>query len=126
MIKFTDEELRAQRLVEAETVAQQSYSIGCEAGYEAAALLTDTIRASETENKELRAALNQTSHYLVLSENGWGIEHLVSCRLSGLTNCEIHLLADNNSEMFREWTYGRYEISLGQDGELIIEEAENG
>lgn len=81
---------------------------------------------AEADNKELRAALNQTSHYLVLSENGWGIEHLVSCRLSGLTNCEIHLLADNNSEMFQEWTYGRYEISLGQDGELIIEEAENG
>jgi len=134
VIKFTDEELMAQRLAEAETVSQQAYSIGYEQGWdegradqaEAVALLTDTIRASDAEVIELRKALNQTSHYLVLNENGWSIEHLVSCRADGLSNCGVHIMAERRSEMFQTWGYGRYKVSQGEDGELVIEEEDNG
>lgn len=37
----------------------------------------------------LEKALNQDEHYCVFDDNGWSIEHLVSCR-PNMTDCEFH------------------------------------
>lgn len=79
---------------------------------------------AEADNQELKRALNQTIHYLILDANGWFLEHLVSCR-PNLGVCEIHEAVNQDSEMFRAWNFGRYKVWLDESGELVIGDEEN-
>src|SRR5665213_2584999 len=70
------------------------------------------------EVDRLRAALNQTTHYLILNDDGWSLEHLVSCRLE-MTNCDFHMEVADKSDYYQSlFGSGRFPVVFGIDGEL--------
>lgn len=64
------------------------------------------------ENKlfDLRKALSQDEHYCVFDDNGWSIEHLVSCR-PNMTDCEFHKIM-HEADYLHEHAKGRFVMKL--------------
>lgn len=58
-------------------------------------------------------ALDQNEHIVVLSDNGWSVEHLVECRHipNGMTKCAVHeALAVFSDELLDDHGYGRFRL----------------
>ena len=66
----------------------------------------------EAEVEKLNEALSQTDHYLIFSEKGWSLEHLVDCR-PNMAECEVHKRAQkqySHGEKWRDIPHGRYRV----------------
>lgn len=72
----------------------------------------------ENELFDLRKALNQDEHYCVFDDNGWSIEHLVSCR-PNMTECEFHKIM-HETDYLHKHARGRFVMKLtATDFELV-------
>lgn len=78
--------------------------------------MRNALPALLDEVDALREALGQTDHFIVLTEDGWSIEHLVSCR-PDMTKCAYHREADRHYRA-RPPVRGRFRI-LGLDPWVI-------
>lgn len=82
----------------------------------------DEIELSRGENAKLREALGQTEHYVVFSDRGWSVMHLVSSCRPNLTECEIHkaMMEQDWQNVYRE---GKYKVWLNDEGYLRFEKS---
>lgn len=70
----------------------------------------------------LEAALGQTEHVVVLSDDWWAVEHLPECRRipNGMTKCAVHeALAVFAEELFHEHRSGRFRL-VGWDDDYPL------
>ena len=76
------------------------------------------------EIDRLREALHQEGHHATFGDDHWGIEHPVACRREGLHNCPLNAAMDAliDETGGRPVDVGRYPVSLGDDGNLVIGE----
>ncbi len=79
------------------------------------------------EVEALRAALSQDQHVLALDDEGWSIEHLVSCR-PYMTECGYHQAVADWAKNWDDFDAvapvpnGRYALELNPDGTPLIGE----
>lgn len=80
--------------------------------------LKSQLARAEREIEQLKEALGQKVHRIEIAEDGWSIEHLVTCR-PNMTECPVHIAV---SQMPSEWfpSWGRYEVELSKDGDPIF------
>lgn len=69
----------------------------------------------------LQNALDQTDHFIVFTDDGWSIEHLVSCR-PDMTSCPIHKQAQVKFGNEDQGLRGRFKVSSSEDGQLKLKE----
>lgn len=87
------------------------FEIPSERRFDLAELLWYSI---ENKIEKLKEALSQTHHFIVFSEKGWSLEHLVECR-PNMAECEIHKMAQeqySRNENWREVPHGRYRVRV--------------
>ena len=87
----------------------------------------DLLKELQEENEKLKDALHQDSHYIVFSESGWSVEHLVSCR-PDMTTCEFHKAAQrtygSGVVITKAGVLGRYKCTINERGGLLLEPLE--
>ena len=85
-------------------------------------------KVAELEDRvlELKAALDQTYHYLILNDQGWALEHLVVCRKTGMDLCAIHhaCMKEAQGWWMKAWprpgvNHIRYAVDLDREGHLV-------
>jgi hypothetical protein len=69
--------------------------------------------------EELEKALHQEGHIVEFNENGFGLEHPVSCRKAGLLNCPVWEVLDELPDT--PVGYGRFPVALDDDGLLVLQ-----
>jgi hypothetical protein len=65
---------------------------------------------------EYEKAINQPHHALLVDDDGWCLEHVMACRVSGLSNCPLNRLAgDFADELRADSGPGKYVVRLARD-----------
>ena len=95
--------------------ADERYCVICGTPEFAIAALADC----QNKLADLEKALNQDEHYCVFDDNGWSIEHLVSCRPS-MTDCEFHKKMHETASL-QGTRRGRFIMKLTASGLEFVE-----
>ena len=72
------------------------------------------------ENEALKKALHQEDHFIVFTDDGWSLQHLVSCR-PDMTTCEVHQQSQIEFGGNDSGLRGRFKVWM-RDGVLELEE----